>query len=39
MEVEEHTGVYVPLERFLGDGTLGDLVRELTDGAAKVAAP
>jgi hypothetical protein len=28
----------VPLERFLGDGTLGDLMSELRDGAAAKAA-
>jgi acyl carrier protein len=34
VEVEERTGVNVPLERFLGDKTLTDLVRELESGAA-----
>jgi len=28
----------VPLERFLGDGTLGDLMGELREGAAAKAA-
>jgi acyl carrier protein len=31
-EIEEHTGVNVPLERFLGDHTLTDVARELAGG-------
>lgn len=31
MEAEEHTGVHVPLTRFLGDETLDDIVRALAD--------
>lgn len=34
MEVEERTGVNVPLERFLGDETVDDLVRELESSPA-----
>ncbi|MER7788068.1 acyl carrier protein [Streptomyces sp. NPDC097640] len=32
VEVEERTGVTIPLERFLGEETLQDLVRELESG-------
>ncbi|WP_371930512.1 acyl carrier protein [Streptomyces poriferorum] len=31
VEAEEHTGVHVPLTRFLGDETLDDIVRALAD--------
>lgn len=31
-EIEEYTGVNVPLERFLGDHTLTDVARELAVG-------
>ncbi|MFB7664819.1 acyl carrier protein [Kitasatospora sp. NPDC056138] len=34
VEVEERTGANIPLERFLGDESLDDLVREMTGGAA-----
>jgi acyl carrier protein len=34
MEIEEYTGVNVPLERFLGDHTLTDLARELAGGVS-----
>lgn len=33
LEIEEHTGVYAPLERFLGEHTLDDIARELAGGA------
>ncbi|MFJ6436813.1 acyl carrier protein [Streptomyces sp. NPDC091416] len=29
VEAEEHTGVHVPLTRFLGDETLDDIVRAM----------
>ncbi|WP_442973837.1 acyl carrier protein [Saccharothrix sp. ST-888] len=34
VEVEERTGANIPLERFLGDESLDDLVREMTGGPA-----
>ncbi|WP_420715744.1 acyl carrier protein [Streptomyces sp. SBT349] len=33
-EVEDRTGVVIPLERFLGEGTLDELVRDLAREAA-----
>jgi len=37
VEVEERTGAYVPLERFLGDETLEDLVRAMESAPPPVA--
>ncbi len=34
VEVEERTGVHVPLDRFLGDLTLDELLREVSGYAA-----
>jgi len=34
VEVEERTGITVPLERFLGEKTLADLMRELDASTA-----
>lgn len=34
VEAEEHTGVHVPLTRFLGDETLDDIVRAMADAPA-----
>ncbi|MGO4756608.1 acyl carrier protein [Streptomyces sp. 2MCAF27] len=38
VEVEERTGATIPLERFLGEETLADLVRELDADAQEVGA-
>lgn len=37
-EIEEYTGVNVPLERFLGDHTLTDVARELAGAAFAAGA-
>nr|WP_244283138.1 acyl carrier protein [Streptomyces flavidovirens] len=37
VQVEEHTGAYVPLERFLGDETLDDLVQAMESAPATTA--
>ncbi|MEU1328551.1 acyl carrier protein [Streptomyces sp. NPDC005865] len=39
VEVEERTGAVIALERFLGDETLDDLVRELAADAGADAGP
>ncbi|WNF25379.1 acyl carrier protein [Streptomyces sp. C11-1] len=38
VEVEERTGAYVALERFLGDETLDDLVASVADGVTPRAS-
>ncbi|MEE1930306.1 acyl carrier protein [Streptomyces sp. TRM 70351] len=39
VEVEERTGVNIPLERFLGDERLDDLIREVEHGPAGGGVP